>query len=427
MKMNKNVFTLAQISVSMSQATKIKLSLYLNYFVFAILLNSVGIVILKSKLNYGVNEVQASTLELFKDLPIAIVSFLIASFLPKIGYKKAMLIGLLLVTIGAVMMYFGNSFNSAKLLFAMVGVSFALIKVSVYAMIGQITDNEKDHSSLMSSIEGVFMFGIALAYFLFPAFNNESDPNSWLNVYWLLAALSMISFLFLLTTDTREETVISATNLKQDFSSMFSLMSQSLVLVFVVSAFLFVMIEQGIMTWLPTFNKEVIKLSENVSIMMASILAISLGIGRLLAGKLSTKYTWFQIVTFCLAAAMVLVVFVLPQATKLPSRMSSISTLSEIPLIAYAFPLVGLFIAPIYPLLNSAILSALDKSLHSTMTGLIVIFSALGGTLGSRIVGYTFMNYGPQNGFYFTLLPMVLLIGAAFLMRMLKRRNQPST
>ena len=70
----------------------IKIVLFLNYFVFAILLNSVGIVILKAQKNYGVNEIQASILEAFKDLPIAIVSFLIASFLPRIGYKKAMLI-----------------------------------------------------------------------------------------------------------------------------------------------------------------------------------------------------------------------------------------------------------------------------------------------------------------------------------------------
>ncbi len=69
----------------------VKLSLFINYFVFAILLNSVGIVILKSQNNYGVDEVQASILEAFKDLPIAIVSFFVASFLPRLGYKKAML------------------------------------------------------------------------------------------------------------------------------------------------------------------------------------------------------------------------------------------------------------------------------------------------------------------------------------------------
>ena len=36
--------------------TKIKLSLFLNYFVFAILLNSVGTVILQVQNNYGVTK-----------------------------------------------------------------------------------------------------------------------------------------------------------------------------------------------------------------------------------------------------------------------------------------------------------------------------------------------------------------------------------
>ena len=95
----------------------IKLSIYLNYFVFAILLNSVGIVISRSLNLYGVTEKEASILEAFKDLPIAFVSFLVASFLPRFGYKRAMLIALLIVFFGCLGMYFGNSFDTAKLLF----------------------------------------------------------------------------------------------------------------------------------------------------------------------------------------------------------------------------------------------------------------------------------------------------------------------
>jgi MFS transporter, FHS family, glucose/mannose:H+ symporter len=406
------------------QQLKLKISLYLNYFVFAILLNSVGIVILKSQQNFHVDEVQASTLELFKDLPIAIVSFLVASFLPRIGYKKSMLIGLFIVTVGCVLMYFGNSFNTARLLFALVGISFALIKVSVYSMIGEVTKDEKEHGALMSSIEGVFMFGIALAYFLFPAFNDDSRPDSWLNVYWLLAALSLLSFLFLYFTPFEEQTEVSTSNLGEDFSKMFSLISKALVLIFVASAFMFVMIEQGIMTWLPTFNKEVIKLSTNVSIMMASILAISLGVGRILAGAITQRISTFVVLLGCILCSMLLVVLVLPQTTKLQPLSEEISTFSQIPMIAFAFPLVGLFIAPIYPLLNSMVLSALPKNLHSPMTGLIVIFSALGGTLGSRIVGHMFKNYGAQNGFYFTLIPMALMLIALFILNKMIKRNE---
>jgi fucose permease len=72
--------------------------------------------------------------------------------------------------------------------------------------------------------------------------------------------------------------------------------------------FLFVMIEQGIMTWLPTFNDKVLHLPENISIMMASILAISLAVGRLVAGVITKKNgygfsafvsLWQCLVVFC--------------------------------------------------------------------------------------------------------------------------------
>ena len=400
----------------------IKISLYLNYFVFAILLNSVGIVILKSQKNYGVDEVQASILEAFKDMPIAIVSFFIASFLPRIGYKKAMLTGLALVTLACISMYFGNSFDNAKILFATVGVSFALIKVSVYSLIGTVTENQKEHNALMSSIEGVFMIGIALAYFLFPAFNNENDPNSWLNVYWFLAGLSVVSFLFLFFTRFEETAVTAGANFTDDFLQMFKLIAKLLTVIFVISVFLFVMIEQGILSWLPTFNTKVLHLPENISIMMASILAISLAVGRLVAGIITKKVNWIWVLAVCVIAAMLIVYFVLPNVVGL--EVKKINTLSDIPLIAFAFPLIGLFIAPIYPLLNSIVLSSLPKNLQSSMTGLIVIFSALGGTLGSRITGWLFKNEGPEKAFYFTLIPMSLLLISFFILKKITSKNE---
>lgn len=400
----------------------IKISLYLNYFVFAILLNSVGIVILKSQKNYGVDEVQASILEAFKDMPIAIVSFFIASFLPRIGYRKSMLIGLGLVTLACISMYFGNSFDNAKILFATVGVSFALIKVSVYSLIGTVTETKKEHNALMSSIEGFFMVGIALAYFLFPAFNHEEDPDSWLNVYWFLAALSFLSFLFLFFVKFKEPEVSAGANLKDDFLQMFRLMAKLLTVIFVISVFLFVMIEQGILSWLPTFNTKVLHLPENISIMMASILAISLAVGRMIAGIVTKKVNWIWVLSFCIFSAMLIVIFVLPKTVGL--EVKNINTLSDIPLIGFAFPLIGLFIAPIYPLLNSIVLSALPKNLQSSMTGLIVIFSALGGTLGSRITGWLFKNEGPEKAFYFTLIPMSLLLISFFILKKITAKDE---
>ncbi|MFH6767799.1 MFS transporter [Gaetbulibacter aquiaggeris] len=401
----------------------IKISIFLNYFVFAILLNSVGIVIAKSINVYHVSESQASLLEAFKDLPIAIVSFLVASFLPRFGYKKAMLSGLALVFFGCLVMIFGNSFVYTKILFLSIGISFALIKLSVYSLIGVVTSSKKEHSSLMSSIEGFFMVGIASAYFLFPAFYSDTDENAWLNVYYLLSGLIVISFIFLLFSKIEYEVEAIGSSLKEDLTRSLKLIIVPLVLVFLASAFFFVMIEQGIMTWLPRFNEKIFKFSVTLSVQMASILALSLALGRFLAGYLSKFMSWVTLVIICIVISGGILLSVLPQLKVEIDSLVEIKSLADVPLLGYILPLIGLFIAPIYPLLNSTVLSSLPKNLHSPMSGLIIIFSALGGTIGSRIVGELFESIGGAKAFYFLLIPMLLLIIFVLLIDKISKKN----
>jgi fucose permease len=183
-----------------------------------------------------------------------------------------------------------------------------------------------------------------------------------------------------------------------------------LVLVFLASAFFFVMIEQGIMTWLPRFNEKIFKFSPGLSVQMASILALSLALGRFIAGYIAKKIAWVYLVIICVVLSGGILLIVLPQLQHDMNSVSEIKSLSNVPLLGYILPLIGLFIAPIYPLLNSTVLSSLPKRLHAPMSGLIIIFSALGGTLGSRIVGELFESVGGSNAFYFLLIPMILLI-----------------
>ncbi len=79
---------------------------------------------------------------------------------------------------------------------------------------------------------------------------------------------------------------------------------------------------------------------------------------------------------------------------------------------------------PIYPTISSVILSALPKNRHSAMTGLIVIFSALGGTTGSRMVGEVTQRYSGQTAFYLLLIPMAALLASLFFFRRWADRAQ---
>jgi len=356
-------------------------------------------------------------------LPIAIISFLIASFLPRFGYKKAMLTALVIVFFGCLQMIFGNSFFYTKILFLTIGVSFALIKLSVYSLIGILTSSKKEHASMMSSIEGFFMVGIALAYFLFPAFYSETNENAWLNVYYVLCGLVLVSFVFLLFSKIEYTVEAIGSNLKEDLMGSIKLIVVPLVLVFIVSAFLFVMIEQGIMTWLPTFNKKIFNFSSVLSVQMASILALTLALGRFVAGFLTKYMNWVYLVIICVVISGGILIYVLPQLKVDVEALAEINSITDVPMLGFILPLIGLFIAPIYPLLNSTVLSSLPKSLHSPMSGLIIIFSALGGTLGSRIVGELFESIGGANAFYFLLIPMVLLIVFVILIDRISKRD----
>lgn len=395
-------------------------ALALTYMLFGILLNSVGTVILQSIASMGQTKQSAALLEAFKDLPIAITSFLVASFIPRLGYRRGMMLGVGAVGLACLAMLLAPSFALTKLLFAVTGITFALVKVSVYASIGLVTRDAAHHASLTNIIEGLFMVGVLSGYWIFGAFIQADDPASlaWLNVYWLLAGISL-AVLLLLATSTLDESAAQAdaTAPARAFADMLRLVLRPLVMVFVISAFLYVVIEQAIGTWLPTFNKEVLHLPHAMSIQAASIFAGALALGRLGAGALLIRIGWYPLLMTCLIAMALLVLACLPLTRGLVADPAT--GWLNAPLAAYILPLVGLFLAPIYPAVNSVMLSALPKPQHAPMTGLLVVFSALGGTTGSYITGRVFAAFDGQTAFYLSLAPMAaLMISLSFFRRM---------
>ena len=403
---------------------RIKLSLFLNYFVFAILLNSVGTVILQMQNNFGVAPESAADLEGFKDGSIAITSFLIGSYVIRIGYKNSMLIGLGLVSAMCLLMPSLSSFMMIKVLFATVGISFALIKVSVFSTLGIVSKTKKEHISLMNFLESFFGVGVVAGYFIFAAYvdNDNARSTTWFNVYYLLSAISASAFLLLFFTKLDDSSVREKEKskpLSTEFVEMLRIIIIPLVLVFIFCAFFYVLIEQSIMSWLPTFNKDIIHLSTSLSIKMASILSISIAAGRLLAGLILKRIDWLPLLISCLLLAAGVVLVTIPLTHSL--SITQVNFFNDIPLVAFAFPLIGVFLAPVYPAINSVILSNLPAHKHAAMSGLIVVFSALGGYTGSKITGYVFGAYGGQTGFYLSLIPISVLIILLFFFKKLQK------
>lgn len=386
-------------------------ALVLVYMVFGALLNSVGSVNLLVTRSMGVDRAQAAWLDACKDLPIAVVSLLVAPLLPRLGLKRAMLLALAAVALACASMPALASFHAIMGLYVVVGAAFALVKVSTYSAIGLVTHGERSHAGFTNLIEGLFMVGVLAGYVGFALAIDDRAPGSqdWLRVYVVFAAAVALAFVALAFARLDERPVRAAVPvpLREDLASMWRLAASSLVAVFLASAFLYVLLEQGVGTWLPSFNLKVLHLPAAMSIGLAVLMPLGTALGRLSSAAAVVRVGWYAVVNVCLVAIAVLIVLTVTGVGG-PGA-AAITGWRDAPAAAWFFPLTGVFLAPIYPAINSAMLSALPPARHAAMTGLIVVFSALGGSTGSFVTGRVFAAFDGNTAFALLLLPLALL------------------
>ncbi|MFN8611366.1 MAG: MFS transporter [Vulcanimicrobiota bacterium] len=383
---------------------RLQLGLALNLIVFATVLNSVGIVVERSISEWHIARTVGGTLEGCKDLTIAATSLLLASQVPRLGYRRVMMGGLLAVLLACALLASLQQFWTVPILFVLCGASFALVKVSVYASVGLFASGPAQHASTMNRLEGIYQIGALVAPVVF---SRMIAAGNWINTYWFVASLALLAFILWTVTPLRppaeESDASPAPETKGGLADVKMLMKRPVVLVFLLCAAVYVMIEQSIGTWLPSFNKDVLLLQPERAALMLSLYFGSLALSRFLFGYLVRRVSAFTLQLLYLACAFGLLATVLVTTAHGPWAPGG-----------YLLVLVGFFIGPIYPTLNSMMLSSLDKSLHSSMTGLIIVASALGGTVGSQILGAISQHYTTHAAFHFPLLPIgalaVLLI-----------------
>lgn len=390
-------------------------TLALTYALLGLLMNSVGIVILQSIAHFGATKLMGSTLEACKDLSVVVASFLLVAAVPAFGYRRSLAAILAAMAAACLLASFATGFAAMQALFVATGLSFGITKIATYSTIGLVARDPADHASITGLVEGVFMGGVLAGAWIFGWF---IDTGDWLRVYWLLAALcavTAIAWIGIRLDESAAATDTAGTLVVAGWREMLALAALPATVAVLVTLFLYVLIEQGTGTWLPTFNREILHLPPATSVQMSSIFVAALAAGRLLSGAILRRVAWLPVLLGCLGALAVLVVLALPLAEDIRPGVGT--GWSNAPLAAWLFPLAGLFLAPIYPTICSVVLSALPKQRHSAMIGLIVIFSALGGTIGSFLVGLLFQTLPGTTAFYFLLVPITLVALALPLVR----------
>jgi MFS transporter, FHS family, glucose/mannose:H+ symporter len=403
---------------------KLKVALIYNFALPALLLNCVGIFIFNLTKFNGVTTAAAGWLEIFKDFSILGGSIILASYIPKMGYKKSLLIGVVLEAIACLLMGLYPSFMTARLFFMFVGVAFALIKVSIYSTAGLITDKDTEHASFLSILEGFFMVGILSGAWIFAFFMSH---GGWINTFWFLIVLVVVGgflMLFVSIDESKLEKTVKKENFYDSYKKMLMLLAKITVWVFIALAICYLFIEQGILNFLPLFDQNILHLSNSASVEIISLLSAGIAAGRLIFGVVMKYIHWSKVLFVCILAALVTLIIALYLASSLGSASQLIGDWRNFPIATYMFPLVGFFVAPIYPTLCSSILTKQPIQNQSAMTVLIIVFSAIGGSLGSILVGEFFGKFGGLPAFGVFMVPLFILLILVF-PYYLMLKNQP--
>jgi MFS transporter, FHS family, glucose/mannose:H+ symporter len=386
---------------------RLKLSLFLNFLLFSVLMSSDGILILQVQKHYGVPASTAGLLGGCRDVSVAVAALLLAAYVARIGYKRSMLIALAMAALICAYVPMGNSFATIALLFVITGVAFALIKGAIFSSIALVAHGSRAHASLMSYLEATYACGTFAGYFVFSEYSIE--PTGWLRVYYLLTAASILCMVLSWSTpiDESQVAVPRTQPLSADFLAMLRLATTAVAGAFAACIFTYDFLTEGINKWLPTFNNDVLHIPVTLSIQLASITAASAVVGRILGGLAVAVFSWLTVLLTCLLLSALLVLV----ALGLANHVSAVAVTSwrTAPPAAYLFPLIGMVTAPIYPVINSRVLSSLPPSQHGAMSGLIMLCSAVGATVGAWITGNIFQVYGGTAAFYWTLCPIGLL------------------
>lgn len=392
---------------------KIKLSLFLNYIVLAILMNTIGVIIVQVIEDYNIRKEVAGSLESYKDFAVILASFLFASYIPKWGLKNTMLMGLTALTIICILSAVILQFWIVPLSYVVIGLSFAVMKIAIYATIGTITKTQKEHTSLLNFIEGIFMVGVLIGPLLFSVM---IAWFKWNITYWLLAALTISAFILLLRTNfdkTASKNEDKKITNKVHFLNLERLFKYPMIWFFLCSVLLYVMIEQSLLNWLPFFCREIFHVSREIAAIFLSIFAAAICCSRLIAGYVFGRWsTWLPILLVLIVIASISIILILFSGHSETDTQTQVVTWYASSSLMVLFALIGFCIGPILPTICSIALKCFNEIHHSTITGLIVIFAGVGGTLGAMLIGIVTGYFNIHQAFYFVLVPLGLLFFA---------------
>ena len=341
---------------------------YLMFMMFAMTTDSVGVIIPVVIKTFHLSLTAASAFHYASMSGIALAAIFLGFVADLLGRKSTIIVGLALFAIGSYLFAAAHSYLWFVLLLFASGLAIGVFKTGALALIGDISQSTREHTSTMNMVEGFFGVGSIIGPAIVARLLMADFSWKWLYVI----AGSLCAVLLLIAVLVKYPKTMKASAEPIDLRRTLHILKNPFALGFSLALFLYVTVECAVYVWLPTYLIEHRPASAFMAMYVVSIFFILRAAGRFLGAWVIARWKWATVVMVFSGAVL---------ACFLGGMFGGTNAA------VYLLALSGLFMSVLYPTLNSKGISCFPKSEHGAVAGVLLFFTCGAAALGPFAMG----------------------------------------
>src|SRR5580765_3132599 len=346
----------------------VKTLTYAMFAMFAMTTDSVGLIIPEIVKQFRLTLTAAGTFQYATMAGIAVAALCLGTLADRLGRRRTIVIGLTIFAIASFLFAAGKTFPFFVVLMALSGLAIGVFKTGALALVGDISTSTTEHTSIMNTVEGFFSVGsivgpAVLAYLL-------AHGVSWQWLYVVAGTMCLVLIVMALSVTYPTSTTPAEAPRSQ--RGTMNAARNPYVLAFSAGLFLYVGVEAAIYVWMPTLLANYRGRATWLAMYGISIFFALRAAGRFVGAWMLLRWKWQAAVAILSGA--ILACFAL-------------SVAGGVAWAVYLLPASGLFMAMIYPTLNSKGISCVAKDQHGAAAGVLLFFTCLSAVTAPLAMG----------------------------------------